>query len=193
MEKLIIHKNTTSVDWKPSPIIALATNLDCFTWFCWLALSTDPSVFDVTYRGKHSCLQASHLQTKQKNQCKNQNGDHKEKDQKQKQSQEGLFENFGNGLRIKTEDELLLDSQKLSSSSSFSFPSSMPLDCVKMENCNFSPFDRNYFLSSYHVQLNGEDTNTIHTSNHRRSNFDDAVLLDLVELNQYSPLDYFHP
>ncbi|KAI3957131.1 hypothetical protein MKW98_002758 [Papaver atlanticum] len=155
--------------------------------------SEDPSVYDVTYRGKHSCIQASHLQTKQKNQCKNENGDHKEEDQKQKPSQEGLFENFGKGLRIKTEDELF-NSQKLSSSSSsFSFPSSMPVDCVKMENCNFSPFDRNYFSSSYHVQLNGEDTNTIHTSNHRQSDFDDAVLLDLVELNQYSPFDYFHP
>ncbi|RZC71950.1 hypothetical protein C5167_035122 [Papaver somniferum] len=156
--------------------------------------SEDPSVYDVTYRGKHSCLQASHLQTKH-NQCKNQSQDHQEEDQKPEQSQEGLFENFGKGLRIKTEDELLLDSQKLSSSSSsFSFPSSTtPVDCVKMENCNFLPFDRNYFSSSYHVQLNGQDTNTIHTSNHRQSDFDDAVLLDLVELNQYSPFDYFHP
>ncbi|KAI3866976.1 hypothetical protein MKX03_022019 [Papaver bracteatum] len=158
--------------------------------------SEDPSVYDVTYRGKHSCLQASHLQTIHKNRPENQNGDHQEEDQKQKPSQEGLFEDFGKGLRIKTEDELLLDSQKLSSSSSssFCFPSSsMPLDCVKMENCNFSPFDRNYFSSSYHVQLNGEDINTIHTSDHRQSDFDDAVLLDLVELNQYSPFDYFHP
>ncbi|KAI3914607.1 hypothetical protein MKW92_003131 [Papaver armeniacum] len=157
--------------------------------------SEDPSVFDVTYRGKHTCFQASHLQTKQ-TQCKNQNRDHQEEDQKQKPSQEGLFEDFGKGLRIKTEDELLLDSQKLSSSSSssFSFPSStMPVDCVKMENCNFSPFDRNYLLSSYHVQLDGEDANAIHTSDHCQSDFDDAVLLDLVELNQYSPFDYFHP
>ncbi|KAI3987747.1 hypothetical protein MKX01_028481, partial [Papaver californicum] len=28
MEKLIIHKNTSSVDWKPSPIIVLATSID---------------------------------------------------------------------------------------------------------------------------------------------------------------------
>ncbi|KAI3977843.1 hypothetical protein MKX01_036683 [Papaver californicum] len=129
--------------------------------------SEDPSIFYVTYRGKHSCLQASHLQTKQ-NQF----------------------------LRIKTEDELL-DSQKLSSSSSsssfFSFSSSsMPVDCVKTENCNFSSFDHNYFLSSYHVQLNEEDTKNIHTSDYR-SDFDDAVLLDLVELNSYCPFDHFHP
>ncbi|KAI3974473.1 hypothetical protein MKX01_017966 [Papaver californicum] len=154
----------------------------------------DPSVFYVTYRGKHSCLQASHVQTKQ-NQCKHQNQNHQEEDQKQTQSQEGLFENFGKGLRIKTEDELS-DSQKLSSSSSssyFSFhSSSMPVDCVKMENCNFSPFDCNYFLSPYHVQLNEEDTKTIHTSDHH-FDFDDEVLLDRVELNSYCPFDHFHP
>ncbi|MCL7037158.1 hypothetical protein MKW94_007821 [Papaver nudicaule] len=146
--------------------------------------SEDPSVFNVTYRGKHSCLQASHLQSKQK-QHRYQNQDH---------SEEGLFENFGKGLRIKTEDGLA-NSQKLSSSSSsqsFSFPcsSSMPADCVKMENCSFSPLDGNYFLSSYHVQLNGGDTKTIHASDHQ-SDFDDTVLLDLVEFNPYCSFENF--
>ncbi|XP_010266466.1 PREDICTED: probable WRKY transcription factor 41 [Nelumbo nucifera] len=110
----------------------------------------DPSVFDITYRGKHTCIQASHLvpaSTSTEKPERKRNQDHLQPEQlpsQQNQSQEILL-NFRTGLKVQTND---LDSREMISSS-FSFPSTS-FGCIKTENHIFSPstLDNN-FMGSY--------------------------------------------
>ncbi|KAJ4951022.1 hypothetical protein NE237_027854 [Protea cynaroides] len=112
----------------------------------------DPSTFDVTYRGRHTCIQASHLlpaigSSENSNQRPKQS-QHHHHIQQSEQAQEILF-NFRTGLKVRTND-LDTEEQQLmsSSSSSFSFPS-IPTGCVKTENHIFSPptMDHNFMGS----------------------------------------------
>ncbi|KAK9103831.1 hypothetical protein Sjap_021085 [Stephania japonica] len=107
----------------------------------------DPSVFDVTYRGRHTCVQASHVVTTSQsanNKAEVQGNHNKQEQEKPKQAQEILL-NFKTGLKVKTED---LDGRDLTSSS-FSFPST-PIECTKPENHIFSSLSLdNNFMGSF--------------------------------------------
>ncbi|OVA01933.1 DNA-binding WRKY [Macleaya cordata] len=97
----------------------------------------DPSIFSVTYRGRHTCTQAPHLIPGQSPNRQNQ-------DQKKKKSPE-TFINFQT-LEVKTED---LDTQEFRSSS-FSFPSTSPMGCLEKENNIFSSLTPdNHFMGNF--------------------------------------------
>ncbi|KAJ4956245.1 hypothetical protein NE237_013028 [Protea cynaroides] len=116
----------------------------------------DPSIFDVTYRGKHTCFQGSHLipamgtlesskQMLKQDQVHHQ--DHlPEQQNEQQQAQEILF-HFKTGLKVRTKD---LDTgeqqQQQLMTSSFSFPST-PFECLKTENHIFSPPTVDHYFS----------------------------------------------
>lgn len=100
----------------------------------------DPSIFEITYRGRHTCTQANHmlppiqpLESNQetKNSSDLQQQQHLPHQENQQQSQE-LLSNFRRGLKVITED---LDSEK-QSFPSFQFPSTSN---AKPENQVFSP------------------------------------------------------
>ncbi|MCL7029605.1 hypothetical protein MKW94_029163 [Papaver nudicaule] len=99
----------------------------------------DPSAFNVTYRGRHTCIQASHLMPGQP---------HKKYDNKQNKSKETLA-NFQTSCHVKPED---FTAQALPGTSSFSFPStSTPTPCLEKEsdNSNFSALTPdNHFIGS---------------------------------------------
>lgn len=95
----------------------------------------DPSMFEVTYRGRHTCSQNSHLalastsSTKQvsidqKNPCCNQQ---KESEEKPKEAN-GVMLNFGAELRVKSED--------LDAAESIFSPFSFPHESIGQENIN---------------------------------------------------------
>ncbi|XP_043715756.1 probable WRKY transcription factor 53 [Telopea speciosissima] len=119
----------------------------------------DPSIFDVTYRGRHTCIQASHIipamgsmeSSKQgliQDQLHNHHHHHllpqqkneEQQKQQQQQAQEILF-NFRTSLKVRTKEldagEQQQQQQQLMSSA-FSFPST-PIGPVKTENHIFSP------------------------------------------------------
>ncbi|KAK9143949.1 hypothetical protein Syun_013349 [Stephania yunnanensis] len=107
----------------------------------------DPSVFDVTYRGRHTCVQASHIisTSQSANDKAEVQGNHnKQEQEKPKQAQEILL-NFKTGLKVKTED---LDGTEFTPSS-FSFPST-PIEYTKTENHIFSSLSLdNNFMGSF--------------------------------------------
>ncbi|KAF8412137.1 hypothetical protein HHK36_000093 [Tetracentron sinense] len=105
----------------------------------------DPSIFEITYRGKHTCIQVSHLipaMASAREQEPKQINDHHHEQQKQQQSQEILL-NFRTGLKVKTD----LDTQE-HTFPSFSFPSTST-ECLKTENHIFPPstFENNFMGS----------------------------------------------
>ncbi|KAF8380088.1 hypothetical protein HHK36_027558 [Tetracentron sinense] len=96
----------------------------------------DPSIFEISYRGKHTCSQASHLvpayASPRKQETKKNTDHHQQQQQKQQKSQEILL-NFQTGLRVQSD----LDTQE-HTFPPFSFPST-PIGCIKSENHIFSP------------------------------------------------------
>ncbi|KAI3979245.1 hypothetical protein MKX01_007721 [Papaver californicum] len=104
----------------------------------------DPSMFSVTYRGRHTCIQAVHLLPGQSQKRSDQ------QDQKRMKSQ-GTFINFQKGCHDKTEnfntEQVILNS---SESSSFSFPSSS----ILIPSCTEKIIDNN----------NNNNNNTISSS-----------------------------
>ncbi|XP_058100219.1 probable WRKY transcription factor 53 [Magnolia sinica] len=92
----------------------------------------DPSIFDISYRGKHTCHQPSHIIQPMKT-------------QEQQQQQEQEIVSFQKGLKVKTEN---LDRRDQKNSSSFSFPSAST-NYMKPENEIFSPstLDNNFMNS----------------------------------------------
>ncbi|KAH7578036.1 hypothetical protein ACOSP7_000855 [Xanthoceras sorbifolium] len=67
----------------------------------------DPSIFEVTYRGRHTCSQNSQLAAMASPSVSKEKKNHylkqREQEENPKQSQEGMF-NFGAGFKVKTED-----------------------------------------------------------------------------------------
>ncbi|KAI3950381.1 hypothetical protein MKW92_038874 [Papaver armeniacum] len=109
----------------------------------------DPSMFTVTYRGRHTCIQAVHLLP---GQSKNRHDHH---DQKRMKSQ-GTLINFQKGCHDKTKD-FNTTAQVVLNSSSFPSPSaSIPIPSIEKEsninnnnNSNFSSMTPdNHFMSS---------------------------------------------
>eukprot|EP00262_Sarcandra_glabra_P012447 TRINITY_DN320_c0_g1_i2.p1 TRINITY_DN320_c0_g1~~TRINITY_DN320_c0_g1_i2.p1 ORF type:complete len:265 (+),score=20.78 TRINITY_DN320_c0_g1_i2:25-819(+) len=97
----------------------------------------NPSIFEVTYRGKHTCFQASNvipaLAALPEKQVK-------------QQHQPQMLLNFRTGLKVKTED---LDSRELTSPP-FSFPSTSMDEHINLENHIFSPsILENSFMGSF--------------------------------------------
>ncbi|XP_010915679.1 probable WRKY transcription factor 41 isoform X2 [Elaeis guineensis] len=115
----------------------------------------DPSIFDITYRGTHTCLhrprvhsaysasapQAPDMQQNQQNPP----ADH---DQQHPQHDQQLLESFRTSLKVKTEGLEMED--QVPTSSSFSFPST-PASNFKSENQIFSspPTLENNYMSSF--------------------------------------------
>ncbi|KAI3955025.1 hypothetical protein MKW98_005028 [Papaver atlanticum] len=104
----------------------------------------DPSMFSVTYRGRHTCIQAVHLLP---GQSQNRHDHH---DQKRMKLQGTVF-NFQKSCHDKTEE--LSTAQVVINSSSFSFPSSasLPVPSIEKEsdNNNFSSMTPdNHFMGS---------------------------------------------
>lgn len=106
-------------------------------------LNADPSVFEVTYRGRHTCSQSCQLamasaSLNKQSTKENKNTIQQHEKEKTKHSQEILF-NFGAGLKVKTED---LDAWVDDIFPLFSFPENE-------ENHFFSePMIDNNFISS---------------------------------------------
>ncbi|XVF10435.1 hypothetical protein REPUB_Repub07fG0182700 [Reevesia pubescens] len=111
----------------------------------------DPSIFEVTYRGTHTCAHghgnravpppASPEKQEHKPNTNNLNNNNNQ----QLQSQDILL-NLRNGLRVNTED---LDNKEMARS--FSFPSTS-FGCLKSENHSFSPsgvLENNNILGSF--------------------------------------------
>ncbi|XWS46196.1 hypothetical protein CRYUN_Cryun14cG0044000 [Craigia yunnanensis] len=134
----------------------------------------DPTVFEVKYRGRHTCNRASHFDatsvpvTRESNEKANHSRQKQQKlEEKQEQSQ-AMFFSFGAGLKVKTAD---LDNRE-ALFSSFSFP----VESEEVENSifvkaltendimgNFSPAfmppatsESNYFsVSPFHIGSSG--------------------------------------
>ncbi|KAI3904787.1 hypothetical protein MKX01_006897 [Papaver californicum] len=104
-------------------------------------IDEDPSTFNVTYRGRHTCIQASHLLPGQQ---------HKKRDQKQNRSKDALM-NFQTSCHVEAEN-FGTTQQVVLRTSSFSFPSaSTPIPCVEKESNNniFSSLTPdNHFMAS---------------------------------------------
>ncbi|OVA11453.1 DNA-binding WRKY [Macleaya cordata] len=160
--------------------------------------SSDPSILDITYQGKHTCHQVSHLlpvsqlqknQNQNPNQNQNQNQGQQE-EQKPKVLSQQVLVNFEAGLRIKTENDLLLDNQDLPYSSSFSFTStSMPIGCIKNENNNFSSMDQDYYFRSCHDHMNsiGGALQNFHTTS--ESNFTHEIISTATSASDSTIMD----
>ncbi|XP_030966941.1 probable WRKY transcription factor 53 [Quercus lobata] len=99
----------------------------------------DPTIFEVTYRGRHTCSQASHLNVASASVKEN-----KRKFQPQQQSQEIVF-NYGGGL--KSED---METREDDIFPSFSFPST-PIGSDNADNNIFSEsiMLENNFMGSF--------------------------------------------
>nr|WGV38230.1 WRKY [Loropetalum chinense var. rubrum] len=102
----------------------------------------DPTIFEITYRGRHTCTQASQInipspQNPEPNQTQIQN-------QNQNQNEQDLF-NFRTGLKVMTDH---LDTNE-NAFSTFCFPST---STIKTENLCFSPpsiLDNNSFMGGF--------------------------------------------
>ncbi|KAL5989196.1 WRKY transcription factor [Asimina triloba] len=78
----------------------------------------DPAIFEITYRGAHTCTQASSSHGNPNGMMPSSSSSSPRKQERQEQQQ--LLLDFRTGLKIKTDDEL--DRQNRINASSFSFP-----------------------------------------------------------------------
>ncbi|KAL0924020.1 hypothetical protein M5K25_004821 [Dendrobium thyrsiflorum] len=118
--------------------------------------SEDDFLFDVTYRGVHTCnhcLQRNPTPSpKEENLIQNQAS----KPQAHPHEQQLLLEQLKTGLRVKTEG-FNFDDQLLESSPSFSFPSTPP-NCIKPHNNLFSSasMPENQLMGNYSTTTSAE-------------------------------------
>ncbi|XP_011026911.1 PREDICTED: probable WRKY transcription factor 41 [Populus euphratica] len=157
----------------------------------------DPTVFEITYRGTHSCAhgnQSAPSLEKQEKKLKNTNNNCH-----QQQSQQALF-NFHNSLRVNTED---LDNKEMVSP--FSFPPTN--GCTKSEGSfspfispatpepthySLSPFQMNNFVGVQNLQHLESDFTDIISANTSATNspiVDLDFSLDQVDLDPDFPFD----
>ncbi|KAA8520726.1 hypothetical protein F0562_015002 [Nyssa sinensis] len=105
----------------------------------------DPSVFEIIYRGRHTCLPSSHLNpalaSSEREGLQPSQDHHQQQLLQEKQAQS---QNFGTGPKVKTED---LSTRK-EIFPSFSFPS-MPVESEKEDNDTFPNSKENSFMGSY--------------------------------------------
>nr|WGV38258.1 WRKY [Loropetalum chinense var. rubrum] len=111
----------------------------------------DPSIIEITYRGRHTCIQASHLapalasSQETEKVLPKQNKEPNPQEEKQKQSQQ-KFIDFGTGFNVKSE-ELDIRDQIFPS---FSFPST-PIGSENLDDYIFSQAmtESNSFMGSF--------------------------------------------
>ncbi|RZC84884.1 hypothetical protein C5167_047659 [Papaver somniferum] len=146
----------------------------------------DPSTFNITYRGRHTCIQASHLQPGQQ---------HKKHDQKQNKSKEAPI-NYQTSCHVKAEN-FGTTQEVVLGTSSFSFPSaSTPIPCMEKENnnnifCSLTP--DNYFMGSLFASQffspTAYESNNLSTYGHtlQTSEYDVNELISAATLDMCSP------
>ncbi|KAI3859721.1 hypothetical protein MKX03_031235 [Papaver bracteatum] len=159
-------------------------------------LDEDPSTFNITYRGRHTCIQASHLQPGQQ---------HKKHDQKQNKSKEAVI-NYQTSCHVKAEN-FGTTPQVVLRTSSFSFPSaSTPIPCMEKESnnnifCSLTT-DNHYmgslfscpFFSPTASESNNLSTtygNTLQTSEYDVNEFISAASLNMC--SPFQDLDFDIP
>ncbi|XP_008783826.2 probable WRKY transcription factor 41 [Phoenix dactylifera] len=112
----------------------------------------DPTIFDITYRGTHTCLQGlrvhSALAPQEPDMQQNQQNPAADHDLQHSQHDQQLLESFRTGLKVKTEG--LEKEDQVPTSSSFSFAST-PVSSFKSENQIFSapPTLENNYMASF--------------------------------------------
>ncbi|KAL8091294.1 putative WRKY transcription factor 53 [Apium graveolens] len=167
----------------------------------------DPAIFEITYKGKHTCLQASNSVLPATPKKKEQKHSH---DHHQQQQPNEMLINFRANLRVKTEDFRVVEA-----SDSFSFPSGIdsnsqissysPYSQLVDEDLmgTFSPFispdttGSSYFsVSPYQMnsfgQLSGSDYTEIMSANTSTTNspiLDLDFQIDEVDLDSNFPFD----
>jgi hypothetical protein len=116
---------------------------------CWATKQTqrsdeDPTIFDITYRGKHTCSSANQSAASPEKQKKKINTDNNNNTNMQQQSSEQILFNLRLCLRVNTEE---LNKE---TPSTFSFPS-ISFGCVKAGDSNLSTLmiDNNNFQNGY--------------------------------------------
>jgi len=177
----------------------------------------DPNLFEITYRGRHTCSHATNLipapsSPEKQEQKHNYNSNHNNNDNQQKQSLE-ILSTIRNNLRVATEN---LDNREMAHP--FSFPSTS-FGCMKSENSHFSlseldnsallggfpqPFlsqtspESNYFMASpfqvsnfggVHMQHSESEIISAHTSATNSPILDIDFSLDPVEIDPNFPFD----
>lgn len=176
----------------------------------------DPNLFEITYRGRHTCSHATNLvpapSSPEKQEQKHNNNNNN--DNQQKQSLD-ILSTIRNNLRVTTEN---LDNREMAHP--FSFPSTS-FGCMKSENSHFSlpeldnstllggfpqPFlsqaspESNYFTASpfqvsnfggVHMQFSNSESEIIsaHTSATNSPILDIDFSLDPVEIDPNFPFD----
>ncbi|KAK9279591.1 hypothetical protein L1049_013270 [Liquidambar formosana] len=104
----------------------------------------DPSIFEITYRGRHTCILAPRLIVAREKESKQRLQQQQHQQEKQKQPQETFIE-FGTGLNVKTED--LDTGEKIFPS--FTFPST-PVGSEIVDDYIFSQtMAENNFMGSF--------------------------------------------
>ncbi|KAI3979246.1 hypothetical protein MKX01_007722 [Papaver californicum] len=150
-------------------------------------IDEDPSTFSITYRGRHTCIQASHLLPGQQ---------HKKHNQKQNKSKDALM-NFQTSCHVKAE-HLGTTQQVVLRTSSFSFPfASTPIPCVENESNNIfsSLTPDNHFMaslfSSPFMSPTVSDSNYLSTDGHtlQSSEYDVNELISAATLDMCSPFE----
>ncbi|XP_043711533.1 probable WRKY transcription factor 53 [Telopea speciosissima] len=116
----------------------------------------DSSIFEVTYRGRHTCIQASYMVSAMRSSENSKQGpkqDHvpqkQQNQQEEEQKTQEILLDFRTGLKVRTQDLDTTVENQFMSSPSFSLPS-IPIGCLKTENHIFSsPTVDHDFMGSF--------------------------------------------
>ncbi|XP_039052111.1 probable WRKY transcription factor 53 [Hibiscus syriacus] len=135
----------------------------------------DPTIFEVTYRGAHTCAHGNQMVPPPASPNKQ---EHKSTNLNNNNQQLQSLLSLRNGLRVDTEG---LDNKEMALAPSFSFPST-PFELLKSENHSFSPsgvLDNNNILSSFSSPFMSPATSELNyfsASQSQTNNF--GVILD---------------
>ncbi|KAI3955029.1 hypothetical protein MKW98_005032 [Papaver atlanticum] len=126
----------------------------------------DPSMFIVTYRRRHNCIQSAHLLPEQSEKR------HDQQDEKQQKGSVETLINFQTGCHVKTEESH--EEKVVLKSPSFSFPSApLPTKGIEKQSTNniFSSqlTPDNQFMSSPFSSSSTSESNSL--SSHKLNNY----------------------